>query len=178
MKFLSERISVSEKPQATSIIITPERVEAKQTLLFTWLVFWTIGGIIVFSQLFYDYNKDTKLFLLVWLFFWAYFEYVMVGAYFWRKYGFERIIIKNGKLNYKKDIKGRGKTKNFDIEFVRNIEMIDHSDSSFFKNLSRSYWVVGGETIKFDYHSKTISIGMQLEQEEAGKLMKLIKSKL
>lgn len=178
MKFLSERISVSEKPEATSIIITPEKVETKQTLLFTWLVFWTIGGIIVFSQLFYDYNRDTKLFLLVWMFFWAYFEYVIINAYFWRKYGYERIVFKNGKLSYKRDIKGRGKTRTFDIEFVRNIDMINKEESSFFGNLSRSYWVVGGETVKFDYHSKTISVGMQLEQEEARKLMKLIKSKL
>lgn len=178
MKFISKRISISEKQGNLSIIITPKVVPLKQTFLFTWVVFWTIGGFIVLSQFFYEQTSETLTFLVIWMAFWLYFEYVGLYALLWRKFGFEKILIKNGKLHYKRDVKGRGKTRIYDIDFIRNLDIIDNSGQSFFKNLSQSYWSVAGETLKFDYHSKTVMLAMQLEKEDALKLMKVLKLRL
>ena len=178
MKFISSRISVSEKQGSLSIIISPEIVPVKQTLLFSWVVFWTIGGLIVSTQFFYEQTQYTLLFLVIWMVFWVYFGYVGWHAFLWRKFGFEKVLIKNGKLHYKRDLKGWGKTRIYDINFIRNLDFIDNSGQSFFKNLSQSYWAIGGETLKFDYHSKTVMLAMQLKKEEALKLMKVLKYKL
>ncbi len=115
--------------------------------------------------------------IIVWMGFWAYFEYKAFKAFLWRKYGVEKIKLHEGKLFYKRDVAGRGKVKVFDAEFIKDLRILEAKENSFLENVNNSYWVVGGEKIAFDHYGKEIKIGIQLEKQDADELIKLIKKK-
>ena len=174
----NNRISISEKDGSTSIIVLSKKDRNKQNILLSWIILWSLGGLIVISQFFYGIKQEEKLFLAIWLAFWLYFELVTCHAFLWRKFGFERILIKEDKFYYRREIKNKGKTSTFDISSIKNIELIDDSsENSFFKNLRESYWIIGGETVSFNVNDKLIKIGLQLDKQDAQKLQKLIEKK-
>lgn len=44
--------------------------------------------------------------------------------------------------------------------------------------LNSSYWVIAGERIAFDYYGKEIKLALQVDEEEAEGLYKLLKKKI
>ena len=178
MKFLSQRVSVSEAKESLSIVISPDKEQLKQTLLFTWIVFWTISGIVVLIQLFSDYSREEKMFMFVWILFWAYFEYITVYAWLWKAYGFEKLLLKDGKLYYERNIKGKGKKEVLDKNVIIDIKITEDTDSSIISNLNKSYWVVGGERIILYYNSGKLKLGMKLNNNESEAIVRLITKKL
>jgi hypothetical protein len=113
-----------------------------------------------------EQNRNQRLFLLVLIGFWCYYEFKVVRAYFYRKFGYEKIWIKNGSLFYRRDIFGKGRVRKFDVEFVDSIERIEFNEQNFFESMSRSFWSLSGENLQFSYHSKVMRFGIQLEKNE------------
>jgi hypothetical protein len=105
--------------------------------------------------------------LLVVICFWLYYEYKVSRAYMYRKFGHEKLWIKNGKLYFRKEISKRSKTKVYDIGFVKDFRLIEYNKNEFFQNMSRSFWTMAGESVAFDFHSKIIRFGIQLSEKEA-----------
>lgn len=172
---MRERISVSEKPGSTSIIVYPYRDKQKEMWLGIWLLGWLLGGLVMAGYFFIgSMEKEQRLFLLVWIAFWLYFLWLGSNAWFWRRKGFERILIKEGKLFYKKEISGRGKGRVFETEAIQNLRAEEPSDRSLIYHLSSSYWYVGGETITFDHFHKKVILGQQLSPGEQKKLLQAI----
>ncbi|MBA3899687.1 MAG: hypothetical protein H0X62_05665 [Bacteroidetes bacterium] len=178
MKFLSERISVSETKGSTSIIISPDYSDSKQSLLTTWIIFWTLGGLVIISQLFGHYSQEEKAFLFVWVVFWLYFEYIGLFAWLWKKYGKEKIILKNEKVLYAKNLKSKNKFVVMEQESITEINRLKNSEKNLLYNLSNSYWNRGNETCEFRYHGKNIRFGLKLTEEEASKLVSLLKNRI
>ena len=179
VKRLSDRISLSEKDGSTSIIITSRKEDSSQTMLFTWMIFWSIAGVVVLTQLFGDYDTEQKMFMYVWMAFWLYFEYTVVIAFFWRKYGFERILIKGNELLYKKDIKGAGRVISVDLREITQVKTIDYEEKSFSFILKKSYWNLGYEKIQITYgRDKVLQIGSELYNVEALKVINYIDKKI
>jgi hypothetical protein len=175
----TNRISISEKDSSTSILIISKKDKIKQQILLSWIILWSIGGAIVFTQLFRGVNNQERLFLIIWLVFWLYFELITLNAYLWRRFGLERLLVKEGKLYYKKEIKNKGKQHCYDFQDINNLKIIDESkENSFVKNIKESYWVIGGETISFDYVNQTVKLGLQLEKAETQKLFNLLEKKI
>lgn len=174
----TERINISVLPDSTSIIIYPYYDKIKQLLLGAWLLVWTIAGIIILYQVIISDNNEQQLFFGIWLVFWAYFEYLAGYSFLWRKFGLERILIKNNTLYYKRDIKDSGKSQIFNVDFIKDISIIEISETSFFKIVNDAYWQVAGETVSFLYNGKTIRIGLQLNKNESAKLVRLLKGKI
>ena len=154
----------------------------KRNLLFFWLLAWTASGVIVFLNYMAlpagsEEQDKQKLFVFVWLCFWAYFEYKIAKAFIWRNSGVEKYWIKNGNLYIKRQIGNKGKVKIYEIDVMKDLRIFD-GDSDLMKNFNKSYWVVGGETLAFDYFGKTIRFAMQLEEKEAEELLKVMKHEL
>ncbi|MBC7865475.1 MAG: hypothetical protein IAF38_21045 [Bacteroidia bacterium] len=105
--------------------------------------------------------------LLVVICFWLYYEYRVSRAYTYRKFGHEKLWIKNGKLYFRKEINRRSKTKVYDIEFVKDFRLLEYNKNEFFQSMSRSFWTMAGESIAFDFHSKIIRFGIQLSEKES-----------
>ena len=90
---MSDRISYTETNDELKIKIKALLDEKKQQLLLIWIVLFSICGILLFSQIFGDYEKTTLLFFGVYMAFWLFFEFKVIYAYRWRKYGVEEIIL-------------------------------------------------------------------------------------
>ncbi|MCE9539899.1 MAG: hypothetical protein K8R85_11875 [Bacteroidetes bacterium] len=174
MEYIGKRISIKRTESELSIVILSLINKLKSRFLFLWFILWSISGIIVLSQYFIMHDPNTKTAIIVWMGFWAYFEYKIFHAYLWRKSGKEKIKINDKKLLYKRDVSGRGKIKTYEIDFIKDLRLIEPKENSFMEDLNNSYWVIGGEKLTFDYYGKEIKFGLQLDEADAKALLKLI----
>jgi hypothetical protein len=161
MKFIGDKVSHQKQQGVFTLVISPKVTSLKETLLLTWLLAWTFCGIFFITQLFGPDPRETKLAIGVMVAFWAYFEFKICKAFFWRKHGLERIMIKDGYLHIKNDIKGFGKAKMYFIEFMGN-----------------SFWVIAGETVGFEHLGKPVTFAQHLNDRDAKLLVRLMESEL
>lgn len=175
MDYIGKRISIQQQGKDLSIVILAMQDKFKNTLLFVWFLLWSLSGIIILSQYFLLTDADTKTVLIVWMGFWAYFEYKIFTAYRWRKFGKEIIKIRDGKFWYKRDVSGKGKIKEYSIDFIKNLRYTEPQENSFFENFNDSYWVIANEKLSFDYHGAEIKFGLQLDESDGKALLKRIR---
>ena len=178
IQLISKRSSVLIKDGVFSLVILPTDDKKKTNLLFLWLLAWTISGVIVIGNYFTITQDKAKLLLIIWIAFWAYFEFKIVRVFMWKSFGKEKLWIKNGLLLYKEDINGRGKTKEFDLNLISNLELITLTNGSIADTFSQTFWVKGGERIQFTCQSKVIKFGMQLADDEAKKIISALNKQL
>lgn len=167
MKIISNRISIIKKEGLLSIVILPSQDKRKLGLLFLWLLAWTVCGILVFANYFKITDANAKIFLIVYLSFWAYFEFNISRAFIWKKFGREKLWIRDGVLYYQKEINKKGKIREYTTELVSKLRLIELSNSSFADNFNQSFWVRGGERLEFNAQAKVVRLGMQISDEEA-----------
>ncbi|MGD1844711.1 MAG: hypothetical protein ACFB10_04885 [Salibacteraceae bacterium] len=176
---IGPRITWYEKDQSLYVTISGKVEPWKETLLMVWLLAWTICGSIVAGQLaFAENSQQNFIFLLIYLSFWLYFELRIGRAFLWRKYGNERLRIGEGKMFYKREMRSFGKAKTYITNNIQKFQIIDQPDRSFAKAYGKSWWVVGGETIEFDYLGNSTRIAMQLQQEEVKAIHHVMRQKI
>jgi len=168
----------TDKNKVATIIISPKKEPLKGALLFAWLMMWSFCGVYVMIQLFESYSKEEKLYLIIFLLFWVYFEYKAIKAYLWRKLGREMLMIDNHALSIKKAYKNYGKSTQYYLENINGLKLKKVSDRSFSDQIEGSYWSVRGERIAFNYLRKEIKFGIQLSETEARKLYGLISKRI
>ena len=112
---------------------------------------------------------------MVYLGFWAYFEYKVVNVWLWRKFGKERIRIIGDELEIKNDVLGYGKVRRYFISNIKDFGLIQYKDSSFSTVYGRSFWVIGGESLGFDHLGENVAFGRQLETRDAEQMAKVLK---
>ncbi len=178
---IGKRSSILIKDQVFSLVILPTDDKKKVNLMFLWLLAWSVSGVIVIANYFTLNQESAKLFIIVWLGFWAYFEFQIVRVYMWKRFGKEKLWIKNGTLFYQQDINGKGEIREYDVNLVSNFELVELTRGSIADTFSQTFWVKGGERIEFTCQSKNVRFGMQLEDDDAKKIItalkKFIKSK-
>jgi hypothetical protein len=136
-----------------------------------------LGGYVL-TQLFGDYSKDERLIMFIYEVFWVYFEWKLINAFLWRKWGVERIKVGKESIQIKKDVRSYGKLKNYFLENVENIQQIQTPTKSFAKVMGNSFWNMTEKGISFDYFGKLIAFGIQLNNKDAKKIVKLISAHL
>jgi len=174
IQYISKRVSYRELPHEITVVISPRISKTKFTLLTVWLALFIICGLLIASQLFvkgYDFYTKTGLFAFT--AFWGWFIYKTGYAWFWRKYGAEYIRIHDNQLTIKRAINSYGKTYSFLIGNIKGMDRRDLPERSFSAELEKSFWVVAGERLKFDYMGREIRFGLQLNDEEAKRLVQL-----
>lgn len=177
MEYISPRISVQKKSDVTSIVILASADNRKRNLLGLWLFAWTVCGVIVFMYFFRITDSKEKLMVFVWLCFWVYFEYMVAKAFRWRSSGVEKMKIKDGYLYMMREIGGKGKKKVYEIDVIKDLRRQDEAND-LKRTLNRSYWVVGGETLAFDYFGKSVRFGLQLDEKESSELLKTLQREM
>ena len=123
-------------------------------------------------------NQGKRIFILGLLAFWAYFEYKVGKTFLFRKFGKEKLWIKNGKLFYQREINKRGKIKEYNPSLINELEILKPNRGDFFVQMQESFWVVGGERLMFKYASKHIKFGIQLNDKETSVIYKELKKEL
>lgn len=166
MKVIGKRISILKKDNLLSIVILSTDDLKKLGLLFLWLLAWSVCGMIVLANYFRIQDANQKIYLIVYLSFWAYFEFNIVRAFIWKKFGKEKIWIKDGILHYQREINKRGKIKTFNLDLISRFRIVDVSKTKFADTINQSFWVKGGERLEFDSQGQIVRLGMQLSDEE------------
>jgi len=177
-KSIGDRITWVEDKGVLSISISGRIEKWKESLLFFWILAWTFCGIYVAVQLFGDYPRDTKLAFAVYLVFWVYFQFKVGYAWLWRRWGKEYIKIDSESFRMKRDIRTYGKAHHCYIENIKSLSRVDYSKNHFLRGYNNSFWTIGGESLSFEYLSKKIGFGLQLNERDATELMRLVKEHL
>jgi hypothetical protein len=175
IEVIGQRISTLKADGVSSFVIIPTASNWKLNLLLVWIFVWTLSGCIVLGNYFTLTNTNIKLVVIVWLGFWAYFEFRTVRAFIFKKYGKEKIWIKGSTFNYWRDVAGRGKKLEFETDLIKDLQLTVKDKKDFFQFMNDSFWVVGTESISFIYGTKTYRMGVQLDEEDAKELLKQIK---
>lgn len=172
MKVIGERISILKKENLLSIVILPTTDKRKLGLLFLWLMAWTVCGIIVFASYFNLSDRNSKLFVIVYLSFWAYFEFNILRTFIWKRSGKEKLWITDGILHYQREVNRRGKIREFNLHLIDDFKVIELTNTSLADTVNQSFWVKGGERLEFKSQAATVRWGMQITDEEARVLLK------
>jgi hypothetical protein len=178
MNLIGDRISIVQKEDELRMVILSERNKFKNKLLLLWLILWTLSGICVVLFFLQEQDKNTKLALLVWIAFWAYFEFKIYKAALWRSKGMEVIKLKNGKWLYQRIFNSTKKYSIYKIDFIKDFRIQKPSEASFTDAMNNSYWLIGGEKLAFDYYGKEIKMGLQLSEADAKALYKILQKEL
>ena len=176
--FESDRISVKESSEEFEITISGKIPQNQFVVLSAWLVLWTVAGLYVITQLFAPQPNEIRIFIFVWLIFWAYFEYKVTTAWLWRKNGREIFRIQNDKAELRFELARGGKSNEFNSSEIVKISNLEPQKGVFIKNYFSSYWVVGGESISMEYQGKLYLFGRQISQQDAELLIRKIKNRL
>ncbi|MFN5831593.1 MAG: hypothetical protein ACK46R_12655 [Bacteroidota bacterium] len=150
----------------------------KLKILIVWFILWTISGMIVFTQFFVPTPRDVKVWYAVWMAFWAYFEYKASVLLSYRRKGKEILQFSESGFTFRRDINGRGIDKVYERAEIKNIRTVDFKDKKVIARVQPLYWNMGYETVLFDYKGKEEALGLQLTEEEAQQLVKIMKQRL
>ena len=178
VNYISDRVSYSEKEGILTIVISGKVEKWQESLLIVWAVAWTFCGLYVFTQLFGEYTKEERLTMFVYEVFWVYFEWKLVYAFLWRKWGAEVVKVAKESVKIKNDIRRYGKLKTYFTENIENFQRIESPTKSFARVMGSSFWNTTEKTISFDYLGKLIAFGIQLNDKDSKKIVKLISAYL
>ncbi len=175
---IGNRIDVVEEGSETTITISGRTERWKESVLLFWLLAWTVCGMVVGSQLFGEDDKSIFIMYIVYLGFWAYFEYKIGHAMIWRVWGKEVIKLEPKYMWLKRDIRGYGKVSQYFTDNMRQIKLTDLSNKPFAKAYNESFWVVGGERLSFEYLGEEKGFAYQLNESDTRQLLNLLKKKV
>tara|TARA_B100000508_G_scaffold141087_1_gene146209 strand:+ start:14578 stop:15312 length:735 start_codon:yes stop_codon:yes gene_type:complete len=169
---MSEKIEIKKSGSGAVIFIAGKMKNWHESVLLAWLVLWTVCGIYIMYSFFQITNQDEKMFLLVYLAFWAYFEYMAARAWIWRRKGKEILKIGEGRLEIRNNLKGFGNPKTYFIDNIKDLKVnTSNSNNSFAGTYNKSFWIVGGGSIAFTHLGKEVIFGRQLNAEDCQKVL-------
>jgi hypothetical protein len=175
--FESDRISLNKKPEYLEIVINGSVPSQQKMILIAWLIAWTGSGIYVFSQMF-SQKGDTLIFMIVWMFFWLYFEYRIAKAWLWRSYGKEVMQIRKNEIKLLIDVPLGKKEVTFSTDGLSGWHNLEKDKSAFVRNFYSAFWNIGGETIGFFHKTKLHVFARQISETDADALLSIIKRQL
>lgn len=175
MELINDRVSMVEKDNELSIVILPQKNKFKTTLLVLWLTAFSVSGFYAMYMLSQATDNNHKIFWLVFISFWLYFEVLVLKAVSWRIKGIEKLRISGEVIYITKKIMGWERPQQMRIEQISGIHFIEKSIQSISANFETAYWFVGGERIYFDYKRKKITFAVQVDDATAQQLLSKIK---
>jgi len=171
MKFIGERISILEKENELSIVIFSYRNKFKNILVIAWVIIFSICGILAVSEFRHAVERDSKIFWLVFVSFWVYFELVVFKAVLWRLRGKEKILVTTDMVKIKRDISGFERFKEYSLAQTSEWGRVTTDKNSLVYSYENAYWFVGAERIRFSYYGREVRFASQLSEEETSELL-------
>ena len=190
-KWIGDRISTEDHPGYTTIIIFPKIQRWKEWLLTLWVVGFTfIGSVMIYIlaggvyslEVVGDNVEDVRdqqlVYAIVFLGFWAYFEYKTVKALFWYKFGKELIRIDTEALTIKRSTFGYGKAHRYFFENIKEFHQEKPDNTSMGHFFENAYWSLGTDSLLFKYFGKARGFGRRLDEKEGRLLMRFIDDRI
>ncbi|MCB0400720.1 MAG: hypothetical protein KDD41_01430 [Flavobacteriales bacterium] len=167
----NERIRIEKEHEALKINIRAFFDPRKQQLLMLWIVLFSICGIAIISQFFGNYERGVKLFFVVYLVFWFFFEFKVVYAFRWRKYGLEELIVEKDTFTLVKSIGKRGITTSYRLEDIKKIDFYKDANGKFVKSMNTSYWNINRYSLALYLEKETVPFAIDIESSEAKSIL-------
>lgn len=192
-KNIGTRISYFDEKKSCSVIIYPSRKRWKEALLFAWLMAYSFVGIYMMYLLFFGMDtidnstlegdkeeilKNQKIYLSVFIAFWAYFEYKVVRGFLWLIKGKELIRIEGGQIIIKNSIFGYGKAQKYFVDNIKDFSMVEHKTFSFGFDYENAFWRQGTDSLIFSVGGKSVGFAKKVSEKEANLLMRLLKDRI
>lgn len=173
-KQLSDRVSFKRTDDELTVIITQQTTKLYLTLMFLWLVLWLFVGVVFIYNWQTTEDQNERFFFAVCSAFWAYFLVKGGKILAWRLFGKEMLRVHETEFSIKNAFGTYGKAQFFAIENIQKFGTINYDSTKFFQFMERAPWIMGGETIGFQYLRKRIQFGKQLEDKESKELARII----
>ena len=168
---MNNRVQITKSDGIIEITIKAFFDDKKQKLLMVWIVLFGFCGIAILSQFFQDYPAEYKVFFGVYVAFWLFFEFKVIYAYRWRKYGEEKIVIENGELFLIKNIGKRGVSQRFDLKEIKSIDFYKDSNGGFVKSMNSSYWNINKYHLALNLEKSVVPFAIDIENKVAKKII-------
>ncbi len=168
---MKDRIKIDKQVNKITIAIKAYCEEKKQQMLLIWIILFSICGIIIFTQFFEPYDSGTKVFFGVYIAFWLFFEFKVIYAYRWRKYGEEKIIIEKDELLLIKTIGKRGITQKIKLEEIVKIDFFEDSTGKFVKSMNTSYWNINKYHLMLKLENSVVPFAIDIENKDAKRII-------
>lgn len=179
MEFLSDRVSIERGEGRLSVVISARPSKAKRILLLAWVLAWLASGVLLFMERAKLPSSDPlRQYLLALLAFWLYFMLMAARALLWRLKGFELWRVKDGRLTIKDSILGFGKARDYFAENIRQLGLLNIDPRSWKWQWNESLWSVGGHRLGFEHLGRKVAFGKSLSDEEARRLVPILKDAL
>jgi len=168
---MNDRIEIVKNDQKLEIVVKAFYEVKKQKMLLVWILLFTLCGVVILTQFFEDYDAGTKVFFGVYVAFWLFFEFKVIYAYRWRKFGEERMIIENDELLLSKSIGTKGITQRFKLSDIKKMDFLKNSNSSFIKSMNTSYWNINKYHLVLTLENSIVPFAIDLENKDAQKIL-------
>ncbi|MBK9148424.1 MAG: hypothetical protein IPM12_11495 [Flavobacteriales bacterium] len=179
MEFISDRVSVEQADGRWSAVISARPSAGKRFMLLAWATAWLVcGALILYERSKLPVGEPLRQYLLALLAFWAYFMLQTGRATLWRFKGYEIWRVKDGRLTIKDSLFGFGRAHAYFAENITGVGMLNIDRRSWKWQWSDSVWMIGGERLGFEHLGKKVAFGKGLTEEEAKRLVPLLKQAL
>lgn len=186
-KWIGDRISVEDDKNVTTIVIRPLRVWWKEILLSLWVAGFTFVGLVMIYQLINGFASlnypeapseeqidNQIIYAIVFLGFWAYFEYKTVKSLLWYRFGKELVKIDPDGFTLKKSILSYGKANRYFFENMKEFHQRKEEPTNFGNFFENAFWSLGTDSLEFTHQGKTKSFGRRIDQKSGRLLLRLI----
>lgn len=180
IKSISERISIAESSDESgnitwSVVVLPLKDKLKLIGLGVWILLWTICGLLIIGSYKLTSTQEQKIFIIVFTFFWLYYEWKTTKVFLWRRWGKEKLWLKNKILVIENIVMNQKSTQAFRIEDINSIEAEEFNETSFFDYISNSFWSKGKPRIKFNVLGKNLYFAHQINDKETKEIIRELK---
>jgi hypothetical protein len=173
---MDNRVQITKTNKDIEVTIKAFFDDKKQKLLMVWIVLFGFCGVAILSQFFQNYPPEYKVFFGIYVAFWLFFEFKVVYAYRWRKYGEEKIIIKNNELLLIKTIGKRGITQRFDLNEIKKIDFYKDSKGGFIKSMNSSYWNINKYQLVLNFEKTSAPFAIDIDNKIAKRILNELRS--
>lgn len=178
LSYISNRISYSRSEAGLRLIIIGKIERWKEGILLAWLLAWTFCGLVVMREYYLNPDQQMRMLLLIFLVFWAYYLWRIGRTWAYRLGGNELIAVDETTLHIKRSTFTFGKSKPYFIANIKDFSLIEIPRRSFAYQFENAWWVLGGERLTFEYQGRAVRFAMQLTDQEASELVKLLKKEI
>ena len=190
-KWIGDRISTEDHEKSVTIVIFPLKTKWKEALLFAWILGFTFVGVTMLYLLINGVEllnapegttqeelDSQRIYLIIFLGFWSYFEYKTVRSWMWYRFGKELLKIDTEGLTVKKSLFSYGKANKYLFENIKKFGERKSDNTSFGQFFENSYWSLGMDTIGFEYFGKSRTFGRRLDEKSARLLIRFIDDRI
>jgi hypothetical protein len=168
------KVNVQETEQGLIISISPELKPWQGIALGGWLLVWVFCGVFTLLGALKGMTEDQSIFYLVFAAFWIYFFFYATRSLLWSNFGVEYIELNDEALNYKRSWNSIGRVRNYQLENIKNLGLVNYGDNKFARSYSDAFWTIGGESVGFDYFGGKVVFALKVDERGSIEIVRKI----